>query len=93
VAGTVYPTPSSGSRSGVLDAHVQIRDAGGWSFEVQTNVAGNFYTAESVAFPLQVCVVLGGAATCMSAPVDYGGCNACHAQPPAGGAPGRVAVP
>ncbi len=93
VAGTAFPTPTSDTRSGVLDAHVQVRDASGWSFQLQTNVAGNFYTAETVAFPLQVCVEKGGALACMSAPVEYGGCNSCHEQPPAGGAPGRIAVP
>lgn len=92
-AGTVYPAPDSSSGSGLLDAHVQIRDANGWSFQVQTNVAGNFYTAEAIAFPLQVCVENGGAVSCMSAPVEYGGCNLCHARPPSGGAAGRIAAP
>lgn len=93
VAGTVFPAPDSSRDAGVLDAHVQIRDATGWTFDVQTNVAGNFYTAEPVAFPIQVCLEYGGAWTCMSDPVTYGGCNSCHDQPPKGGAAGRIAVP
>ncbi len=93
VAGTVYPAPGAARDAGVLGAYVHVRDANGWAFALRTNAAGNFYTAEAVAFPLQVCVEWAGASTCMSAPVTRGGCNACHALPASGGAAGRISTP
>ena len=60
------------------DQHVTIRDANGKSFTLRTNRAGNFYTAESLAFPLEVSV--DGRA--MPTPVIYEArsCNRCHAR-------------
>lgn len=55
-------------------ARIAIADANGKSFTLRGNDAGNFYTAESLAFPLQVSV--DGAP--MPDPVTYGGCNLCH---------------
>jgi hypothetical protein len=92
-AGTVYRTADASPGAGVLGAHVQIRDANGWRFQVRTNVAGNFYSAEKVAFPLQVCVEYRGATSCMTEPVARGGCNGCHAVPPSGDAAGRITIP
>jgi hypothetical protein len=54
---------------------VTVTDSGGKSFTLRANEAGNFYTAESLQFPVQVSV--GG--TPMPTPVIYGGCNHCHA--------------
>jgi hypothetical protein len=95
VAGTVYPRIDSGRDAGFLGAHVQLRDASGWTISLQTNAAGNFYTAESLAFPLQACVERDGATVCMEGPVEQGqgSCNTCHALPPRASAPGRLAVP
>ena len=53
---------------------VSLRDANGKSFTLGTNQAGNFYTAESLAFPLQVSVN----GETMPDAVTYGGCNSCH---------------
>lgn len=92
-AGTVFPSFDAPREAGVLGAHVVLTDAGGRTLSLQSNVAGNFYTAESLAFPLQACIAYGGATICMTAPVERGGCNACHASPPENGAPGRLAVP
>jgi hypothetical protein len=64
VAGT---WPPQGSR-------VTVADAAGKSFTLKTNQVGNFYSAESLAFPLTVSV--DGKA--MPNPVTYGGCNLCH---------------
>jgi len=55
---------------------IAIRDAGGKAFTLTSNQAGNFWTAEPLAFPLQVSVdgqampggVTGGQASC----------NTCH---------------
>ena len=93
VAGTVYPTATSAAGDGVLGARVHVRDASGFAFTLRTNLAGNFYSAESVALPLEVCVEHGGAEKCMPIPAPQGSCNACHRQPPRNGAPGRLHVP
>jgi hypothetical protein len=93
IAGTVYDAPDADAQAGLLGAHIQITDASGWSFRLRSNLSGNFYSAESVAFPLQVCAEKGGATHCMEDPVQSGACNACHTVPPTGEAPGRIAVP
>jgi len=93
IAGTVYQTPDADPDAGVLGASIRVTDANGWTFSLRSNLAGNFYSAEQVAFPLQVCVERGGADRCMETPVAYGSCNACHAWPPADDAAGRITVP
>jgi hypothetical protein len=91
LAGTVYETPNADPNAGVLGAHVDVTDANGWSFQLRTNLAGNFYSAEQVAFPLHVCVELNGSAPrCMQSPAQYGSCNACHTSPGVDGANGRI---
>ncbi len=81
VAGTVYAAGAA-----VAGANVRITDSAGSTFGLRTNRAGNFYTAESVAFPLRVCVERGGAADCMESVVSQGSCNTCHG-------PGGAAAP
>jgi hypothetical protein len=54
---------------------VTIADSAGKSFTLRTNDVGNFYTAESLQFPLTVSVQ----GTPMPTPATYGGCNRCHA--------------
>ncbi len=63
---------------------IAIRDATGWSFTLTANQAGNFYTRESVSFPLTVAV--DGQA--MPGSVTYGGCNRCHGSGGDGGGGG-----
>ena len=46
------PWTVAGTIAGVRGAHITITDANGWSFTLRSNDAGNFYTAEPVAFPL-----------------------------------------
>ncbi len=65
---------------------VAITDASGKALTLTTNQVGNFYTAEPVAFPLQVSV--DGAR--MSPDPTYGGCNRCHGN---GGATGPEMLP
>ncbi len=90
-AGTVYPTVDAGADSGIEGVSVQVTDAAGSTFQVRSNLAGNFYSAERVAFPLRVCVSRNGAVQCMLGPAPHGDCNLCHALPPAAGALGRIA--
>lgn len=92
LAGTVYAAPEVDATAGVEGAQVQVDDAGGRSFSLRTNQAGNFYSAESVTFPLRVCVSRGGGTRCMVAAVENGACNACH-QPASIGGAGRIAAP
>lgn len=93
VAGTVYGTPDADAKAGVEGAVVQITDANGSSFELRSNSVGNFYSAEQVAFPVQVCVTRDGASNCMTPPAPNGGCNYCHTVPPNGNAAGRIGAP
>lgn len=97
LAGTVYATINAEASAGVEGAQVQVKDAKGFSFTLETNLAGNFYTAESVTFPLTVCVARHGQVNCMDTPVQHGACNYCHAvparAPPLEDAGGRIAAP
>jgi hypothetical protein len=92
VAGTVYATPDAPAGRGVRGAKVHLRDANGWAFTLETNLAGNFYTAEPVRFPLAVAVEHEGRFLRMPDPVEWGGCSGCHRLPPRQGAPGRVSA-
>ena len=90
LAGTVYGATDADLSAGILGAYVDVTDANGFSFQLRTNEAGNFYSAESVVFPLTVCVELGGTKTCQQSTTAYGSCNACHTVPPTNGAAGRL---
>jgi hypothetical protein len=78
VAGTIYDEPSAPGDAGLYGARVHLVDATGFAFTLPTNRAGNFYTAEPVAFPLQVCVERRGVRSCMEEAVTAGSCNVCH---------------
>jgi hypothetical protein len=84
IAGTVFDADGG---VGVEGAEVQIKDANGFAFSLRTNQAGNFYSKETVAFPLSACVAIGGQTVCQATPVVSGSCNSCHnaasASPPA----------
>ena len=66
-------------------ANVSVTDANGKTVPLRGNDAGNFYTAEPLAFPLTVSVngkVMPDPAVLTeprpAARVTYGGCNLCH---------------
>jgi hypothetical protein len=92
IAGTVFPTTNAAPSEGVRGAKIHVRDAGGKTFTLETNGAGNFFTAEPVQFPLRVSLEHGGVVHEMEPEVPYGGCNACHRLPPRQDAPGRISV-
>jgi len=92
-AGTVFGGPSASADSGVQGVLVRLTDSTGRTIELTTNGAGNFYTAESLAFPLSATVSLGGQSVSMITPVPKGSCNSCHTQPPQNSAPGRLHTP
>lgn len=90
VAGTVYPSASSAAGSGISGVSVIVTDANGQDTTLTTNAAGNFYTSARLAVPLRaVRLVRSGVTTAMGG-APGGACSTCHAQPPSGGAPGRV---
>ncbi len=93
LAWTVYPSVDADASAGIEGVDVQVTDAAGFSFVLHTNVVGNFYSAESATFPLHVCVSRNGSTTCMESSSPHGACNLCHALPPTGEAPGRIAAP
>jgi hypothetical protein len=75
VAGTVYPSETTEDPdAGVRGATISISDANGKSFDLRSNDAGNFYTAESLAFPIAVAVN----GEWMEPPPPDGRCNRCH---------------
>ena len=90
-AGTVYPAVDASAGAGIEGASIQVTDAAGATLAVHSNLAGNFYSAERVAFPLRVCVSRSGAVQCMLTPAPHGACNFCHALPPVAGTLGRIA--
>jgi hypothetical protein len=93
VCGTVYGAAEADALAGIREATVRVTDAKGWTFSLTSNQAGNFYSAEPVAYPLTLCVVRAGASLCMLATDTHGSCNTCHTSPPGGGAAGRLYAP
>ena len=92
VAGTVYGASDADEHAGKKDVLVHLTDARNVTVTLRTNSAGNFYTAESLTFPLQACVESGGLSQCMQT-VPTGGCNECHTIPSQNQAPGRIWIP
>lgn len=93
-AGTVYAASNAAPDTGLSGAFVHVTDKNGLSFTLRSNLAGNFYTSEPLAFPLQrVCVERDGLLRCMQDQVRSGSCNTCHTQPPREAAPGRLTAP
>jgi hypothetical protein len=92
-AGTVFPALASAESDGVRGVRVHATDASGRTVTVVSNQAGNFYLADSLRFPLHVAVERDGRVEEMEEPVEYGGCNRCHAVPPRDGADGRLVAP
>ncbi len=93
IAGTVYAATNASASAGVAGADVDVTDATGFRFQLHSNLAGNFYVADAVTFPVQVCVTRNGHRSCMEGTSPHGACNYCHAIPPTGGAEGRIAAP
>jgi hypothetical protein len=63
-------------------SRIEIVDSNGKTISLRGNRAGNFYTAEGLAFPITIAVdgVVMAASTSPTTPLRsvYGGCNACH---------------
>lgn len=96
-AGTVFPSlrePTPCAAPPAAPITVELTDANGKLFTMSVNSAGNF-SLESSSFkpPYTARVLAGGRSRAMKAAQIDGDCNACHAEPPRGGAPGRVLAP
>lgn len=98
-AGTVYstlrePTPCVGASGAPEPITVELKDKNGKTFRMSVNSAGNFSLEDSSFTPPYTARVLaGGRERVMKGAQVSGECNGCHAEPPAGGAPGRVLAP
>lgn len=94
LAGTVFPSPDALSTDGVPDVAVRIFDADGQVVAtLMTNEAGNFYTDMPLPTGFRVGLEYEGEQIEMSCSPPAGLCNACHSDPPTGGAPGRIFIP
>lgn len=93
VAGTLYGHPEAAIDAGLDGVSVLVTDAGGRTLTLHTNAAGNFYTAETLTFPLRIQVQKNGIGVAMSTVVPHGDCNLCHSDPPQNSAPGRIFLP
>ncbi len=91
IAGTIFAGPKSDQ--GVEGVSVVVVDATGAKVTAVSNQAGNFYTATPVVAPYSVTLSKGSRSITMAVPPPAGGCNACHAKQPVGGAPGRLFLP
>jgi hypothetical protein len=93
-AGTVYPRADASAEQGVSGVTVELSGAEGQLIEkLITNEAGNFYTATPLPPGFRVALEYDGQRIQMPCPPPAGLCNACHADPPIGNAPGRIYVP
>ncbi|HZS41059.1 MAG TPA: hypothetical protein VFF06_29725 [Polyangia bacterium] len=92
IAGTAYSRGDAIATEGTPDLVVVITDARDQRIELQTNAAGNFYTDQAVAFPVAAELHRGDSVRHMEPRVSTGACSSCHAEPPRGGAAGRVFI-
>lgn len=93
-AGTVFPARDAMRTEGVLGVRVELSDADGNVIDrLITNEVGNFYTNAELPDPFFVALEYDGQRVEMPCAPPAGSCNACHALPPVGHAPGRIYVP
>jgi hypothetical protein len=81
-AGTVYADGQAKADQGIQSAQVIITDKNDRTITLETNGAGNFYTAETLVFPAKTVEVrYKGTSRKMEDFTDTesaGGCNDCH---------------
>jgi hypothetical protein len=98
-AGTVYPTahePTNCDGADGLDGdemHVIVTDANGTVQDVLANQAGNFYSYNTIRFPITAVVTYQGRTRAMTTPASSGDCNSCHTENGDNAAPGRIMLP
>lgn len=94
-AGTVFDSADADRCDGVAGVKVYLTAASGEEIELVTNAAGNFWTREALMpegpGPR---IEFGGRTLQMQRHLpSIPACNACHDNPPVGGAPGKIFVP
>ena len=91
-AGTVFQGPTS--REGLAGARLTFTGKDGQPVVLTTNEVGNFYTDLPIDTEVGPRIEYQGREAKMSSPLpEIPACNACHSDPPVGGAPGRIHVP
>ena len=98
VAGTVYGANDQiDDCGGVQNVEVDVKDASGTVYPLQTNLWGNFYLKQSDApgfqTPYTVSLTFNGQTRTMASSQTSQGCNSCHTQTGANSAPGRILEP
>lgn len=94
-AGTIFESPEADHCEGVEGVKVYLMGANGEEVELTTNAAGNFWTDK----PLMDMgpgprIEFEGRTMKMGRNLPSSpACNACHSNPPVGGAPGKIFVP
>jgi len=91
-AGTVFKGPTS--KEGLPGARLTFTGKDGKEFSVTTNAVGNFYTDLPIDGAKGPMIEFEGRTAKMNTALpEIPACNACHDNPPVGGAPGRIYVP
>ena len=94
LSGTIYAAPDARAEQGIAGVEVQATGSDGKVLTLESNSAGNFYTRETVAFPVQLRLRRGDQVKEMTRTLDgVTGCASCHAATPVEGAPGRLYLP
>ncbi len=90
LAGTVF-TDGTASSSGLSGVTLTVTDSKGATVTLTSNSVGNFFTSQSLTFPVNIALTSGSSSASMSA-ASRGGCNSCHGTG-SGDSAGRVHVP
>lgn len=100
LAGTVYasvhePDDCNGAPGSTADPIViTVRGHDGQMVQATVNEAGNFYTTDPVALPIEwATVTYQGRTRAMASAQASADCNACHTEAGRSGAPGRIVLP
>ncbi len=92
-AGTVFPAIDSEFCEGVEGATLTFKKMDGTDLVLTTNSVGNFWTTEAIQ-PTGPTIEYQGRTLAMNRDLPaIAACNACHSNPPVGGAPGKIYVP
>ena len=75
----MFSGPQAKRNEGIQGVEVQITDSKNRVVTVTSNGAGNFYTAETLFYPISVEIKRGKSVMMMPDNVDnHGACNHCH---------------
>jgi hypothetical protein len=92
-AGTVFSSADARPDEGLQGVEVSLTDSKNRTIRMTTNGAGNFYTAETLFFPVNVDIKLKDAEMKMADMPPVGSCNSCHTGLSGPTGIGRIHVP